>query len=209
MSRHVSQEQYSTPSGRGSTVPAAAVRTHPIGPQARTLPAGNADPVDPEVGETSRGIQRGGAASTPAVRPAAIGHPTYSVTKGAVPESVEEARRLVRQAMSAWGLGEHSDTAALLISELVTNAITHTPSRSIRVIVARPAPSLVRLAVVDKAPRRVPELRPADAGAESGRGLRLIDVFAYRWGYDLLGSHPTRGPWGKRCWAELRVGEVR
>ena len=37
---------------------------------------------------------------------------------------MEEARRLVRQAMSAWGLGEQSETAALLISELVTNAIT-------------------------------------------------------------------------------------
>ncbi|MFE9672942.1 ATP-binding protein [Streptomyces sp. NPDC006259] len=109
---------------------------------------------------------------------------------------MEEARRLVRQAMSAWGLGEQSETAALLISELVTNAITHTLSRSIRVVVARSSPSLVRLAVVDRAPHRVPELRAADAAAESGRGLRLVDAFAYRWGYDLLGSHPTRGPWG-------------
>lgn len=153
------------PSSSGATAP-AVVRTQPIGPQFRTLPAGNGDPVDPEVGEGSRDIQHGRAASTPAVQPAAIGHPTYSVTKDAVPEAVEEARRLVRQAMSVWGLGEQSETAALLISELVTNAITHTRSRSIRVIVARPAPSLVRLAVVDKAPQRVPEVRPADVGAE-------------------------------------------
>ena len=196
------------PSGSGATVP-AVVRAQAIDMQARTFPAGNGDPADREVGDARSGIRRGGAVSTPAARPAAIGHPTYSVTKDAVPESVEEARRLVCQAMSAWGLGEYSDTAALLISELVTNAITHTRSRSVRVVVARPAPSLVRLAVVDRAPRRFPELRPADAGAESGRGLRLIDAFAYRWGYDLLGSHPTRGPWGKRCWAELRVGDVR
>lgn len=203
MTPHVSPEQHSTPSGSGATVP-AAVRAQPIGLQAaRTFAVRSGDPVGREVGDAS------GAASTPAAQPAAIGHPTYSVTKDAVPESVEEARRLVRQAMSAWGLGEHSETAALLISELVTNAITHTPSRSVRVVVARPAPSLVRLAVVDRAPHRVPELRPADTGAESGRGLRLIDAFAYRWGYDLLGSHPMRGPWGKRCWAELRVGDVR
>ncbi|MDQ0931465.1 ATP-binding protein [Streptomyces turgidiscabies] len=208
MTPHLSPEQHSTPSGSEATVP-AVVRAQPIGLRARTFVAQGGDPADREVGDAGRGIQRSGAGSTPAAQPAAIGHPTYSVTKAAVPESVEEARRLVRQAMSAWGLGEYSDTAALLISELVTNAITHTPSRSIRVVVARPAPSLVRLAVVDRAPHRVPMLRPAAAGAENGRGLHLIDAFAYRWGYDLLGSHPTRGPWGKRCWAELSVEDVR
>lgn len=208
MTPHVSPEQHSTPSSSGATVP-AVVRSQSTGLQARTFHAGSGDTADPEVEEANRDIPDGRVASACAVQPTGIGCPSYSVTKDAVPESVEDARRLVRQAMSVWGLGEQSETAALLISELVTNAITHTPSRSIRVIVSRPTPSLVRLAVVDKAPRRFPELRPADADAEGGRGLRLIDAFAYRWGYDLLGSHPTRGPWGKRCWAELKVGEVR
>jgi anti-sigma regulatory factor (Ser/Thr protein kinase) len=141
-----------------------------------------------------------------AVQPAATGHPGYNVTQEATPEAVEEVRRLARQAMCTWGLGDQAETAALLISELFTNAITHTGSRSVRVIVARPAPNWVRLAVVDKAPGRLPELRRVDAEAESGRGLRLVDALADRWGCDLLGSHPTRGPWGKSCWAEVFVG---
>ncbi|MFF7145732.1 ATP-binding protein [Streptomyces sp. SID2888] len=141
-----------------------------------------------------------------AVRPAATGHPGYNVTKDATPEAVEDVRRLARQAMCAWGLSEQAETAALLISELLTNAITHTSSRSVRVIVARPTPNWARVAVVDKAPGCLPEMRPLDLEKETGRGLRLVDAFADRWGYDLLGSHPTRGPWGKSCWAELFVG---
>jgi len=105
--------------------------------------------------------------------------------------------------MGAWGLDRQAETAALLISELATNAITHTPSPRIRIIVSRPTPTCVRLAVVDKAPRRLPHLRPADTAAESGRGLRLIAAFADRWGYDLLG--PTHSPSGKCCWAELHA----
>ncbi|GGZ87794.1 ATP-binding protein [Streptomyces bluensis] len=145
----------------------------------------------------------------PVVRPAATGHPGYNVTKPAVPETVEEARRLTRQAMCLWDLEEQTETAALLISELVTNAITHTASNSIRLIVARPAPTRVWLAVVDRAPGHVPQLRSVEAESESGRGLRLVDAIANRWGYDVLGSHSTRGPWGKRCWAELRVESTR
>ncbi|MFK0160715.1 ATP-binding protein [Streptomyces sp. NPDC090493] len=145
----------------------------------------------------------------PVARPAATGHPGYDITRDADPESVEEARRLARQAMCAWGLDEHAETAALLISELVTNAIRHTPARRVRVIVTRPAPGWVRVAAVDKAPSRLPHLRAVDADAESGRGLRLVDAFADRWGYDLLGSHPQRGPWGKSCWAELSVDGAR
>jgi serine/threonine-protein kinase RsbW len=191
MTQHVSQEQHSTPSVSGNTVP-VIVRAQPIGPQART------------------GGGHGSTTSSPGARPAATGQPGYSVTMNAVPEAVEEARRLVRQAVCAWGFEGQSETAALLISELVTNAITHTPSRSVRVVVTRPSPSLVRLAVVDRAPGLVPDMRPVSTEAESGRGLRLIDALADRWGYDLLGSHPMRGPWGKRCWAELRVaGEGR
>ncbi|MEU6332770.1 ATP-binding protein [Streptomyces sp. NPDC047049] len=145
-----------------------------------------------------------------AVQPAANGHPGYNVTRAASPAVVEEARRLARQAMHLWGFGPQAETAALLISELATNAITHTPSRHVRVIVDRPTPTRVRLAVVDKTPHRTPELCPADVDgeAESGRGLRLVDALADGWGYDLLGSH-KRGPWGKRCWAELAVGGAR
>ncbi|MGW2421419.1 ATP-binding protein [Streptomyces sp. NPDC001709] len=145
----------------------------------------------------------------PAVQPAATGHPGYDVTMSAVPESAEEARRLTRQAMTLWRLAGQAETAALLISELVTNAITHTSSDSVRIIVARPAPTRVRLEVVDKAPSRLPVRRVVDAEAVSGRGLHLLEALADRWGYDLLSSNARRGPSEKSCWAELCVDEAR
>lgn len=144
----------------------------------------------------------------PAVQPAGTGHPGYDVTVTAVPESAEAARRLTRQAMFVWGLHEKAELAALLISELAANAITHTSCRTIRVIVSRPSLNWVRLAVVDKAPGQLPVPRDADDEAESGRGLLMLDAFADRWGYDLLGGNARHGPTEKSCWAELNVGEA-
>lgn len=97
------------------------------------------------------------------------------------------------------------DPAELIISELVANATRHTPCHSIRLIVGRPGTARVRVGVVDRAPSRLPVLRPAGTDAESGRSLVLIDALADRWGCTLLGSHPTRGPWGKETWAELNA----
>jgi anti-sigma regulatory factor (Ser/Thr protein kinase) len=144
----------------------------------------------------------------PAVQTAATGHPGYNETMDAVPESVEKARQLTRQAMLVWGLANQAETAALLISELATNAITHTPCRTIRVIVSRPSPTRVRLAVVDKAPDQLPIPHAVNAEAESGRGLHLLKAFADCWSYDLLGATARRGPTEKSCWAELTVRTV-
>lgn len=141
----------------------------------------------------------------PTAQPDSTGHPGCNVAKEAAPETAEEARRLTRQAMALWGLEEQAETAELLISELVSNAIKHTSSDILRVIVSRPSPTRVRLAVVDKAPRRLPVPRAVDFEAESGRGLHLLEALADRWGYELLGTNAKRGPWGKRCFAELLV----
>lgn len=47
---------------------------------------------------------------------------------------------------------------------------------------------------------RLPQTRPVDGEAESGRGLLLVDALADRWGV-------TRGlPPRKTVWAELDLG---
>ncbi|WP_425265090.1 ATP-binding protein [Streptomyces regalis] len=134
-----------------------------------------------------------------------MGYPAYSQTFPCRPETAEIGRKLVHEALGAWHLDDLTEPAELIISELVANAASHTPCRSIRLVVGRPSPTRVRIAVVDRAPSRLPVLGTADAEAEGGRGLLLIDVLADRWGYTLLGSHSKRGPWGKETWAELKA----
>ncbi|MHB6912299.1 hypothetical protein [Streptomyces sp. DB-54] len=74
-------------------------------------------------------------------------------------------------------------------------------------IVDRPTPLQVHLAVVDKSPHVLPLLKAPGAQDERGRGHllvdRLADSLADRWGCDILGS--ARRPWDKGCWAELRI----
>ncbi|MFJ8468827.1 ATP-binding protein [Streptomyces swartbergensis] len=129
-------------------------------------------------------------------KPHHTGHPGYSETLPGLEESAETARRLVRTALAAWGLDGLTDTAILLVSELVANAVKHTNSRVIRVIVTRPSERFVRIGVVDKA-RVMPEfVKPGDDLLTSGRGLLLVDALAERWGTDLY-------RWGKQVWAEV------
>ncbi|MYX27228.1 ATP-binding protein [Streptomyces sp. SID8381] len=129
-------------------------------------------------------------------KPHPTGHPGYSETLPGLEESAEVARKLVRTALAAWHLEELTDTAILLVSELVANAVKHTNSRVVRVVVSRPSERFVRIGVVDKA-RVLPELvKPGDELLTGGRGLLLVDALAERWGSDLY-------RWGKQVWVEL------
>ncbi|GGV85685.1 hypothetical protein GCM10010294_65330 [Streptomyces griseoloalbus] len=129
-------------------------------------------------------------------KPHHTGRPGYSETLPGLEESAEAARKLVRTALAAWHLEELTDTAILLVSELVANAVKHTNSRVIRVVITRPSERFVRIGVVDRA-RVLPELaKPSDDLLTSGRGLLLVDALAERWGTDLY-------RWGKQVWAEL------
>ncbi|MFE6178809.1 ATP-binding protein [Streptomyces sp. NPDC056464] len=106
------------------------------------------------------------------------------------------ARKLVRTALAAWHLDELTEPSMLLVTELVANAVKHTNSRNIHVVISRPGERFVRIGVVDKA-LIVPKMtKPGDDLLTSGRGLPLIDALAERWGTDLY-------RWGKQVWAEL------
>jgi anti-sigma regulatory factor (Ser/Thr protein kinase) len=134
-----------------------------------------------------------------ATRCNAIGAPGYSETLLRHAASVSRARQLLITALDAWGLGRLADDGALVITELVTNAVQHSGRNSLRVSVTRPEPRRVRVAVSDKSPS-VPSPRAPSDDEEAGRGLLIVGVVADRWGTDVR-------RWGKVVWAEL-VGGV-
>jgi hypothetical protein len=113
------------------------------------------------------------------------------------PGSPAQARRLTKARLNGWAVCEDTcETAALVVSELVTNAIVHTASEHI-VCELHDGADLVRIAVRDEgcAPGEPHPLaaRPED---EHGRGLLLIDALCHAWG-----AH-EQGP-GLVVWADL------
>ncbi|WP_078913890.1 ATP-binding protein [Streptomyces sp. NRRL S-37] len=114
------------------------------------------------------------------------------------PGSPAQARRLTRARLTGWSVCEDTcDTAALVVSELVTNAIVHTASSHI-VCELHDGGELVRIAVRDEGcapgqPRANTRQQPED---EHGRGLLLIDALCHSWG-----AHEN-GP-GLLVWADL------
>ncbi|MFF0737730.1 ATP-binding protein [Streptomyces chartreusis] len=139
-----------------------------------------------------------------ASRPRAKGYPGYSESRPRTEETAPLARGLARTACAAWNLpSEVAESAALVMAELFTNAVRHARGPSVRVIVNRPSDARVYLAVIDHAPECLPHLRTPQSEEQGGRGLVIVQSLSERWGYDRLG--PAARPWGKRCWAELRV----
>lgn len=106
------------------------------------------------------------------------------------------ARRVVCEFLSAHKLDALTDDAALLTSELVTNAVRHA-SGPIQVDAYLRA-SRLRLEVADDAPHVGPAPRRADLHDESGRGMELIEKMALRWGWDTVGQR-------KVVWLELPI----
>lgn len=127
------------------------------------------------------------------------GHPGYSQTLPREPESAAKARRLVCSSLSVWGLDDLAEDGAVIVSELVSNAVRHARREAIRVTIEQPEVGCVRVGVVDFS-KVQPVRRAAGPEDEGGRGLALVDRLADDWGTDLL-------PWGKRVWAELHGKE--
>jgi hypothetical protein len=110
------------------------------------------------------------------------------------PQAARQARSLVCQTLTAWGLAALADTAALLVSELTTNAARHAS----RPIGLRLVLTDQLLCEVSDDSHALPTLRDAPTGSESGRGLNLVNILAARWG-------STRASTGKVVWFELAL----
>jgi anti-sigma regulatory factor (Ser/Thr protein kinase) len=103
------------------------------------------------------------------------------------------ARLMLHEALERWDQRAVLDDAALILSELVTNAVVH--ARSPLEVSIRHHDGKLRLSVHDQSPAR-PRLGKADCEPGTGRGLRLIAELAADWGI------APSGP-GKVVWAEL------
>jgi anti-sigma regulatory factor (Ser/Thr protein kinase) len=111
------------------------------------------------------------------------------------PVSVGRARQFIREFCQAAGLSEENcQTAALLVSELVTNAIIHGRT-SAQIDAHRPGAKL-RVSVRDDNPDLPPVGNRPPLTAESGRGLTIVSMLASRWGIEARGK-------GKAIWFEL------
>lgn len=108
------------------------------------------------------------------------------------PAQVGHARRFVQQALAAYGT---ATDAALLTSELATNAIQHTATGqggTFEVIVCQ-RPATIRIAVLDQGSLTIPAPAPDQDLHTSGRGLTLVDALARQWGQQ--GNQHGRAVW--------------
>jgi anti-sigma regulatory factor (Ser/Thr protein kinase) len=116
-----------------------------------------------------------------------------STVFAALPRAVGAARTFTTSVLGGWELSHLSDTAELLVSELITNVVKHvggvvTLGLSVRDVL------LIQVWDVGSTPpvRRA----PADDDI-SGRGLELVDLLSKELGCDIL----TAG--GKIVWCAL------
>jgi anti-sigma regulatory factor (Ser/Thr protein kinase) len=110
-------------------------------------------------------------------------------------DSVPAARRFVRARLT--DSASDVETATLLVSEVVTNAILH--ARTAITLTVDELGTVARIGVQDGSPVQ-PRLHSFSPTSATGRGLRLLDQLAKRWGVD---ADPATG--GKVVWFE--VGE--
>ncbi|MCA6092275.1 ATP-binding protein [Streptomyces sp. SCA3-4] len=140
-------------------------------------------------------------------------------------EAVRNARKFTRATLSQWDLSGLFDDVALVVSELVTNSMRYGVQADrmsggggpgggggggVGIGIGEYEPS-VRLHLMRWTSRLVcavrdpseasPVVGEADAGAECGRGLTLVESFSDAWGW-----HPLAGALqGKVVWALFRL----
>ncbi len=115
-------------------------------------------------------------------------------------QSAGQAREITRATLAAWGMEDVLDAVMLLVSEMVTNAVTH--AHTALVLDLSTSGDAVNVSVTDSS-SALPRHRTPGPAEEHGRGVHLIDVLSSDWGTQLL-------PHGKRVWAriDVQLGDV-
>jgi Histidine kinase-like ATPase domain len=145
------------------------------------------------------------AGASAAWQPGAWARSPRLVTRvpGADPGAVRAARHFALMAMRRWDQAHRCDDVAVVVSELVTNALRHAAPEPgggpigwpIWIGLLRPGPCVLCV-VADPSPE--PPLPRAPGWlAESGRGLQVIGALSDAWGCTPLGSR------GKSVWASF------
>lgn len=120
------------------------------------------------------------------------------------PAAAAAARSVVEDAIRTWRVPVDADTAVLLTSELVTNAVTHgTPNAGTFVLLAIACDAAGLRVDVHDGSADLPVLDTgllddALAEAENGRGLLLVTTLSAEWGF-------YRTPAGKAVYFTLAL----
>jgi len=119
--------------------------------------------------------------------------------------AVTVSRRTLRLILTMHGLISLVDTAELLATELVSNAVRHTKGpAALRV---RWSAGVLRIGAwdADPQPPQPPEELGQLADSEDGRGMGMIRSCSDLWGWQPLSRFGKRG---KFVWCELAAGRV-
>jgi anti-sigma regulatory factor (Ser/Thr protein kinase) len=121
---------------------------------------------------------------------------------GALLSAVPCARLHARQVLWEWGIAHLGDSAGLLVTELVANAVRAsremTPVPAVRLWLLSDSAQILIL-VWDASPQP-PVLTGVADEAEHGRGLRLVEAVSEQWGW-----YPREDGDGKFVWAIARL----
>ena len=149
------------------------------------------------------GLTRGNGRASPDACPAGRSDLPRIATRtpGTDAGSVRAARDFALATLHRWDAAERGEDIAIVVTELLTNALRHarpwpgdlSSPRPIRLGLLQPG-SCVLCAVADPS-RAVPVPQGPGSLAETGRGLQIIRALSDMWGYTVLGDA------GKVVWA--------
>jgi hypothetical protein len=130
-------------------------------------------------------------------------------TPGADARSVGAARDFAVATVERWGAAQRCEDIAIVVSELLTNALRHAQPESGQ---TGPRP-VIRLGLLQAGPcvlcavrdpsARAPVPKHPSLLAETGRGLQVVGTLADAWGYT------TPGHTGKVVWAMFSADRGR
>lgn len=104
----------------------------------------------------------------------------------------------MQELLHDWADPDQVDSAELMVSEMLTNVLTHTDGDALLVAEALGELGTRRLRVeVADSSDELPHKRHPGEMASSGRGVLLMEMLADAWGVDPRGE-------GKSIWFELR-----
>ena len=112
------------------------------------------------------------------------------------PGSVRVARHVLLELLRVWDVPHEHEDAALLVTELVTNVVDHVGGEAELTVEITSGEDWLRIAVVDGS-AVLPVVRELSLDQPRGRGMRMIQAIADRWGVEEHGG-------GKRVWLDLR-----
>jgi hypothetical protein len=145
-------------------------------------------------------------AGTRLVEPRTADWPLQSrIVLGVLPSAVPCARLHARQILWEWGLNDVAESAELVVSELVTNALkasasipAERPGRHVALLLEANVRGSLVVQVWD-GHSDSPVRGEADQEAESGRGLLIVEALCDSWGW----YWPDGGQHGKWVWAAM------